>query len=343
MKKRMIAALCALVLTLSLCACGSSSAASTPAASAEQFNGAMGFTQDATAEMQDSSTYTADAGDSGQSAAPQGETKLIYTAELDMETTDFDTAAAGLETLVETLGGYMEYSSVSNGGDGYRYASYTVRIPAEKFRTFLKQAGELCQITYQSSGAEDVSEYYYDTAGRLETQKTKLERLQSLLSKADKMEDIISLESAISETEEQIESLSGELSHYDAQVDYATVTVSMNEVYRLSGTTEPANGFSQRVGSALSSGWNAFVSFLQNIVVALAYGWMWLLLAAVVVAFVLWRTRNSRRERKAAKAAAAAKASDDAAARIAAIRKVQADAAPADEGRGSDADKPEQK
>ena len=57
------------------------------------------------------------------------------------------------------------------------------------------------------------------------------------------MEDIITIESAISETEYQIESLSGTLRHYDALVDYATIHISLQEVYRLSNVEEPAESF----------------------------------------------------------------------------------------------------
>ena len=52
------------------------------------------------------------------------------------------------------------------------------------------------------------------------------------------MEDIITIESAISETEYEIERLSGTKRHYDALVDYATVTLELREVYRLSGTED---------------------------------------------------------------------------------------------------------
>ena len=48
----------------------------------------------------------------------------------------------------------------------------------------------------------------------------KLERLQKLLAQAENMEDIITIESAISETEWNIEDLSGTLRHYDALVDF---------------------------------------------------------------------------------------------------------------------------
>ena len=79
---------------------------------------------------------------------------------------------------------------------------------------------------------DDVSEAYYDQESRLTTQRTKLERLQELLRQAQDMEDIITIESAISETELEIEFLTGSLRKYDSQINYSTITLSLREVYR---------------------------------------------------------------------------------------------------------------
>ena len=224
------------------------------------------------------------------------EAKRIYTADLNLETRAFDDAVAGLTALVERSGGWFQDSSVGDYGSGYRHGSYTVRLPAEKFQTFLTQVGELCHVTWQSSSCEDVSEYYYDTAGRLKTQQTKLERLQALLARAEAMEDIITIETAISETEQQIDSLSGELGHYDSLVNYSTVRLTLDEVYRLSDTEAPASGFGARLAAALASGWKGFVSGLQNLLIALAYGWVWLaILAAVAAVTVPWALRRHKR------------------------------------------------
>ena len=227
--------------------------------------------------------------------------KIIYTADLDMETTAFDETVEALARLTADCGGYYESSSVNSGGGGYRYASYTVRIPAGQYRVFLNQAGQLCHLLYSHEYADDISEVYYDTAGRLKTQQTKLDRLQELLAQAKNMEDIIAIESAISETEEQIDYLSGNLRRYDALVDYSTVTVYLQEVYRLSNVEEPAQGFGSRFVSALSSGWRGFVNGMESILIALAYGWMWLLLLAAIAAVVVLLARRSQRRAKAAR------------------------------------------
>ena len=247
---------------------------------------------------------TEEAFDAGGGAQNQRQTqgeKLIYTADLQMETTEFDQATAAIEALTAECGGYFESSSVSSWGRGYRNASYTVRVPAERYGDFLTQAGERCHVLNKQEYTDNVTEAYYDVDGRLKTQQTKLERLQELLSKAESMEDIITIESAISETEYTIDSLSGELRYYDDLVSYSTITLSVSEVYRLSGTEEPADSFGARLGGAFVSGWQGFLGGLEDLAVALAYGWMWVLLviAAAVLAVCWLRHRRAKRRRQA--------------------------------------------
>jgi len=190
---------------------------------------------------------------------------MIYTARMEVETTGFDDADADLRTLVEDLGGYFEQAAAHNYSSGYRSGDYTARIPADQFQAFLDRVGTICHVTYKEEGSENVSEAYYDAESRLVTQQTKLERLQNLLAQAENMEDIITIESAISDTELEIERLTGTLRRYDSLVDYATVYISLQEVYQLSNVEEPATSFGSRMGAAFASGWRGFVSALESL------------------------------------------------------------------------------
>ena len=72
-------------------------------------------------------------------------------------------------------------------------------------------------------------------------------------------------------------------------------------MYQLSNVEEPATSFASRMGAAFASGWRGFVGALESLAVALAYGWVWLLLLAAVgtvAGRLLWKRR--RRERQAA-------------------------------------------
>ena len=223
--------------------------------------------------------------------------KMVYTANIEAETTDYDSCAAALERLVEDLGGYMEYASTSSYGDGSRRASYTVRIPAGQFKGFLTSVGEISHVVSQDRNADNISERYYDTESRLETQKTKMERLQMLLSKAENMEDIIDLENAISETEYQIEQLTGSLRHYDSLVDFATVEIGLREVLRLSTVEEAPPTFGSRLGNAFVDGLHGFGDFLQGLAIFLAYNWTWLLILAVIALAVIRISRRRQAQR----------------------------------------------
>ena len=195
MKRRGLAWLLALVTALALTGCGA--AGSTEMATADDSSSSV-MDESALAEPQ--AAYGTDGGTSGGASTGERTAKRIYTADLELETTAFDQAAEDLETLVETCGGYFQSSSVSGGGSDYRYAYYTIRVPAEQYRTFLDQAGTLCHQLSIQEYTDDVTEAYYDVEGRLKTQQTKLSRLQELLERAETMEDIITIESAISDT-----------------------------------------------------------------------------------------------------------------------------------------------
>ena len=85
------------------------------------------------------------------------------------------------------------------------------------------------------------------------------------------------------------------MQHDDARVDYASVSISLREVKQLSDVEEPTQGFASRLGMAFSVGWRGFVSSMENFLVALAYGWMWVLIAAVAAAAAGGRLRKKGR------------------------------------------------
>ena len=322
MKKKTTAILLAVLLIAALlCGCGSSSA------KGESYYVDNGYYYDEEPVYEEAAyaydgDYWADAPaaaapvpdplppqDGGTQSEPSGDAqngaKLIYTADLDMETMAFDEAVTALGQLTAQVGGYYESSSITESGSTRR-ASFTVRVPAQNYRLFVDTAGDLCHMLSQEEYTEDVSEAYYDTAGRLETQKTKLARLQALLAEAEDMEDIIALESAISETEEMIDWYSGTLRRYDAKVDYSTVSIYLREVKVYEPEPDPTYG--ARLGAAFTDGLRGFAEGLGDILVALAYSWLWLLLIAAVVVLILWLTRKRRAAKKAARAERKARA-----------------------------------
>ena len=307
--KRKVSILMALLLALALLTgCGGSSAAksaSTPSmapsaaagSSMAAMDSANGFSY-ATEEAELSTAPAAKTGSGFDTRANLPENvKLIYTADISLESSEFDAAQAGLNELVASMGGWFERSELNNYAR-YRSAWYVVRVPAEQFDAFCGAVGTLGQVNSLNRSAQDVSEAYYDTESRLLTQRTKLERLQALLAQAEEMEDIITLESAISETELYIENLTGSLRRYDSLVGYSTVNLSLSEVYKLTEVEEPVIGFGAKLAAAFKTGCSRFVDGLEDLLLGFAYGWVgWLIFIAVVVVVVVVARKLIRRKR----------------------------------------------
>ncbi len=224
--------------------------------------------------------------------------KIIYTAYINMETEQFDESVSQIEELAKRNNAYFEMASVSSASAYYRSASYTVRVPADQLNSFLEGAQGICTVTNLQKYAEDVSESYYDVETRLETARTKLARLRELLAAASDMQDIITLENEISNTQYQIDNLTGTLNHYDSKISYSTVSIDLREVYKVNEENAPLT-FGQHITKAFREGLAGFGNFLEGLLIFLAGNWIWLLIvAAVIVVAILLIVRARKKHRK---------------------------------------------
>ncbi len=304
MKGKKLFSLC-LALTLLLCsACGGASSgntagdtASASSGTAEYGSGVTGMDMElyepaAPQESQSASTAEGEDGSVYQNAGA----KLIRRAELTIQTTQFDQAADALQALVEECGGYFENSSVYGGSyrdaNARRSGEYVARVPAEKYSEFLSASGDLGYVTQLTESSEDVGEQYYDAESRLKTQRTKQERLLELLEKAENMEDIISLENALSEVEYQIEQYTSTLNRYDALIGFSTFNIYLNEVAKVNEEVGETASLGARMAAGFQSSVEGLVSGSRELLVWISYNFILLAVLAVAVAvgaLVGWR------------------------------------------------------
>ena len=96
---------------------------------------------------------------------------------------------------------------------------------------------------------------------------TERDRLIELLDKADDIDDIISLENRLTNIRYELESYQSMLNHYDNQVNYATINLSISEV-KLFTESENASVFS-RIQTGFSKNIQTLKTTLENIIVFL--------------------------------------------------------------------------
>ena len=170
------------------------------------------------------------------SETPQVNRKLIRTFDIQIQTKEFDSVLTGLQEKVNELGGYIEQSSLDSGSSYYshynRYSYMTVRIPSDKLDQFISNVKENANVTNISESTEDITLSYVDVESRKKALETEQGRLLELLEKAETVEDIITIESRLSEVNYQLESYTSRLRTMDNQVDYSTVHINISEVDR---------------------------------------------------------------------------------------------------------------
>lgn len=224
-----------------------------------------------------------------------GGRKLIKNVDLNVETLDFDKFIDLLEMKVSATGGYIENSNASNNSYQYnrlKYANYIVRIPSNRLDEFVSIVGENANIVDTSTSTEDVTLSYYDSESRKKALEIQQERLLALLEKAENIEDIIQLESRLSEVTYQLESQSTILRNYDNLVEYSRVSLYINEVERESQKAPETIG--EKMKNGLTNTFYDIKEGAENFVVFLVVNLPYIIFWGVVICIIIVVLRKKR-------------------------------------------------
>ena len=237
-----------------------------------------------------------ESGASGKDVETQAalqERKLIKTVDMNVETKTFDDTMAAIENKVAELGGYIENLETYNGSSysGYRSsrnANMTVRIPKQQLDVFLETVAGVSNVVRRSESVEDVTLTYVDLESHKNVLLAEQKRLLELIEEAEVIEDIITIESRLSNVRYQIESMESQLRTYDNKVDYSTVYLNVDEVKELTPVVEEtalqriANGFVD----SLKEIRDGLTEFAIWFVVNIPYFILWIIIFAVVILLI---------------------------------------------------------
>lgn len=234
--------------------------------------------------------------------------KLIKNVSIDLETKEFDRLMEDLSRQIEQLNGYIENSDIRGnsyydfGGD--RYASMQVRIPAEQLEGFLQTVGKLGNIIGRQESVEDVTLQYVDVESHKKALAVEQERLLALLEKAELLEDIITLETRLSEVRYKIESYEAKLRTFDNLVTYSTVSISIREVERETPIAAEKttweriqSGFSDNVYRIFRSLKAIMIWFLISIPYLVIWGIM-ILICLIVIKLIMNRKKKKEKQKE---------------------------------------------
>lgn len=149
--------------------------------------------------------------------------KMIMNAWMEITVKDVNSAGKELSSRALEAGGWI-VSSGFNWGE----LSLVVKIPADKFDSFLISTEMIGEVTSKSINSDDVTEYFYDLDNRIKNKNILRDRFRDYLERADSIEDILSVERQLNDVTTEIERLEGSFRGLGRDINYSTVTFNLS-------------------------------------------------------------------------------------------------------------------
>lgn len=216
------------------------------------------------------------------------EQKIIREANLRFQTTDMD------ETYGQVVAAAKKYKAqIQNDAETKEYntltRTLTIRIPNGSFDAFLTDAGKgVSYFDRKEISSQDVTEQYIDTDARLKAKKKLEARYLELLSKANKVSEMLEIEEKLSAVREDIEAKEGQLRYLQNRVAMSTVTL---EFYKVTQTQSGVTmSFGARLWNAVTEGFESISSFFLELI----GNWPIIL---ILVGLIFWLRRKFRKRK----------------------------------------------
>ena len=226
--------------------------------------------------------------------------KLIRKLHLEVETETYDELFANVQQMVAQCGGYVESMDANTRyGSTSRYATMVIRVPADQLDHFAADVAEASNVVYRSESTNDVTLSYVDMESRKAALLVEQERLMALLEQAGSLEEILQIETRLTEVRYELESIESQLRTYDNLVDYATIHLELQEVVEY---TEPApeSGWA-RMGKGFLESLKGLGNGLKEFFIFLVISIPYLIFFAAVVTVIVLVIRRIRKKRRKAK------------------------------------------
>ncbi|HUG30626.1 MAG TPA: DUF4349 domain-containing protein [Candidatus Limnocylindria bacterium] len=220
---------------------------------------------------------------------------IIKTGSLVLQVAGIDAALTAASQQVTALGGYVSGSERNGDGESDQ-SSVTFRIPAASWEQALAGLRSLgTKVLFERAATEDVTAQVVDLGARVRNLEATELALQGIMDRAVDIDDVLSVQAELTSVRGQIEQLTAQKTHLEAQAAMSTLTVTFSlkpdPVLASTEQFDPASQVDQAAAS--------LVGVLQAIATAgiwFAIVWLPILLGLAVFAaigiFVLRRFRR---------------------------------------------------
>ena len=199
-----------------------------------------------------------------ESSPSKMQIKVIKTANLSFESSDLNV------TYENLLKGVSKYNAIvqndaSGKNDASIYRNLTIRIPNQHFDAFIAEISKgVSHFDRKEISQQDVTEEYIDVESRMKSKKKLEERYLQLLSKANKVAEMLEIEKKLAEIREEIEAKEGQLKYIQNRVSMSTVQI---EMYTRNASESGATiSYGSKIWNSIKEGFNGLSNFMLSII-----------------------------------------------------------------------------
>ncbi|MGW8887796.1 DUF4349 domain-containing protein [Streptomyces sp. NPDC055749] len=230
---------------------------------------------------------------------PKAVSHVIRTATLFVEVKNVPKAVSAARAAAEGAGGLVSNETTERVDDEHESSHLVLRVPEDRYQEVLRSLGGTGKVLSRTSNAKDVTDQVVDVDSRIATQKASVARVRKLMDQAEKLTDVVTLEGELSSRQASLESLLAQQASLKDRTSLATITLDLVEPDSPAARPDDDEpGFVD----ALGGGWDAFVTMLRWIAVAIGASAPFLATAAIVV--LVWRRLRPARQAPAARPSA---------------------------------------
>ena len=214
---------------------------------------------------------------------------IITTAYAFLTDDNPSAVADTVDQRVKAAQGKIDGRSVSSDADGrITSVSLTVRVPAAAVDSFLAGLSEVATVHDLSQNSTDVTLVVTDYQARISALESSIARFVTLEKSAKTAQDLIDIETALSDRQAQLEQLQSEMRYYSDQIALSTIQV---EIGLPASATDP---IPDNFWGGIVAGWKGLLGFLSGVIVAIGVVIPWLPLVAGIGWLGWWGVRRFR-------------------------------------------------
>jgi hypothetical protein len=284
--------LAGLIAALALTGCSSSGSDDSAGGSSAKAASADAAVNGAAPEAEVPAGPADSTGRDGAKMATAEQPAVIATGTVSLEAKDVARARLAVRKVVDAHQGTVGEQETTTGDKGVlSTARLVLRVPSESFDDVVAALEAVATPTGTTTNSEDVSAEVVDVAARIRAQRKSVSRIETLLARAETIEQIVAIESQLASRQADLDALESRQHWLADQTGMSTLTVYIEQpAVHHERKDDEADGFL----GGLTRGWDAFTDGAGAVLVVVGFLVPWLVLLALlgVPARLLLRRRT---------------------------------------------------